>query len=660
MTSTSNAARPRESRLPDIRAIAEEAGPREAVEECGSAGGRTPHHKSAADLPPRRAAFELLSARIAVAVLALVVAFGASIASAQPKWADPAKTIRIMFPIAETGFDPQATSDYYSSHVERAIFEPLYTFDYLARPNKLIPNTAAAMPEISADGRTWKIRIKQGIYFTDDPAFKGKKRELVAADYIYAFKRLLDPRIRAPFLWFLDGKIAGADDVLAKAKKDGRLDYDAPIDGLKALDRHTLQITLKEPDYILQGYLTQTSMAAVAREVIEAYGDASGWAMANPVGTGPYRLAQWRRGQKIVLEANPNYREDYYPETGEPGDRDLIAKMKGKRLPQVGRIDISIIEESNPQLLAFNSGELDYVNVPADLVGNVLDPENGLKPDYAKQGITLHRVTQPALSYTYFNMEDPVVGGYSPDKIALRRAMTMGFNTDEMIKVWWQGQALVATQPIPPGVAGHSPGLVARQPYDPAAAKALLDKFGYVDRDKDGWRDLPDGKPFTVVMASTPTGRDRERDELWKKNMTALGIRIDFMKQKWPDLLKMGRAGKLQMWPVGWINTYGEGDAFMQLLYSKNIGQSNYSRFALPEYDELYRKTKRVPDGAERNALYKKMAELVAAYNPWDLGVYRIESTLVRPWVLGYKKHVNLEHSWKYLDVDPARQKARN
>jgi len=579
-------------------------------------------------------------------------------ALAQPKWADPSKTIRVTFPVAETGFDPQATSDYYSSHVERSIFEALYTFDYLARPPKVVPQTAAAMPEISADGKTWTIRIKPGIYFADDPAFKGRKRELVAADYVYSFKRLLDPKMRAPFLWYLDGKIAGADEVLAKAKKDGKLDYDAPMEGLRAVDRYTLRITLKEPDYVLLGYLTQSALAAVAREVIEAYGDASGWAMANPVGTGPYRLAQWRRGQKIVLEANPGYREEYFPEGGEPGDRELIAKMKGKRLPQVGRIDISIIEESNPQLLAFNSGELDYVNVPADLVANVLDPENGLKPEYAKEGVTLHRVTQPALAYTYFNMEDPVVGGYTPEKIALRRAMIMGFNTDEMIRVWWQGQALVATQPIPPGVAGHSPGFVARAPYDPPAARALLDKFGYVDRDKDGFRELPDGKPFTIVMASTPTGRDRERDELWKKNMTAIGIRIEFMKQKWPDLLKMGRAGKLQMWPVGWINTYGEGDAFMQLLYSKNIGQSNYSRFALPEYDELYRKSKRVPDGLERNALYRKMAELVAAYNPWDLGVYRIENTLVRPWVLGYKKHVNLEHAWKYLDVDPVRQKA--
>jgi len=594
-----------------------------------------------------------------VAAALAAAAFVVSVpAAGEAKWADPAKTLRVTFPIAETGFDPQATSDYYSSHVERAIFEPLYVFDYLARPHRVIPNTAAAMPEISADGRVWKIRIRPGIYFADDPVFKGRKRELTADDYVYSWKRLLDPRMRAPFLWFLDGKIAGADEVLAKAKKAGRLEYDLPIEGLKALDRHTLQITLKEPDYVLQGYLTQMAMAAVAREVVEAHGDASGWVMANPVGTGPFRLKEWRRGQKIVLEANPNYREEFFPETGEPGDRELVAKMKGKRLPQVSRVDISIIEESNPQLLAFASGELDYVNVPADLVGNVLSPGNALKPEFADKGVTLHRVTQPALSYTYFNMEDPVIGGYTPDKIALRRAMIMGFNTEEMIKVWWQGQALVATQPIPPGVLGHTAGFAARAPYDPAAAKALLDKFGYVDRDKDGWRDLPDGKPFTVVMASTPTGRDRERDELWKKNMTALGIRIDFLKQKWPDLLRMGRAGQLQMWPVGWINTYGEGDAFMQLLYSRNIGQSNYSRFSLPEYDELYRKTKQLPDGPERNAVYRKMAEIVAAYNPWDLGVYRIENTLVRPWVLGYKKHVNIEHAWQYLDIDLARQKA--
>ena len=99
-------------------------------------------------------------------------------------WADPAKTLRVMIPVAETGFDPQATSDLYSSHVERAIFDSLYVWDYLARPYRIVPNTAAAMPEISADGRVWTIRLKRGIRFADDPAFRAGPRELTAHDYV--------------------------------------------------------------------------------------------------------------------------------------------------------------------------------------------------------------------------------------------------------------------------------------------------------------------------------------------------------------------------------------------------------------------------------------------------------------------------------------------
>ena len=579
-------------------------------------------------------------------------------AVAQPKWADPAKTLRVMFPIAETGFDPQATSDYYSSHVQRAIFESLYTFDYLARPYRFVPNTAAAMPEFSADGRTWTIRIKPGIYFADDPVFKGKKRELVAADYVYSWKRLLDPRMRAPFLWYLDGKVAGADDVLAKAKSAGRLDYDAPIEGLKALDRYTLRLTLKEPDYVMLGYLSQSAMAAVAREVIEAYADATGWAMANPVGTGPYKLAEWRRGQKIVLEANPNYRE---------------ALLSGERRSRRSRAHRG--DEGQAAAADRPHRNRDHRGIESATAGvrqpgaRLRQRAGGSRAERARRrqqpqaGVRSSRAFGSSarcsrrLSYCYFNMEDPVVGGYTPERIALRRAIVMGLNTPDLINVWYQGQAVSATQPIPPNVAGHTPGFNVNLKYDPATAKALLDKFGYIDRDGDGWRERPDGKPLVLSMGSSTSGRDRERDELWKKSMTAIGIRIDFVKQKWPDLLKMGRAGKLQMWPVGWITTYGEGDAFMQLLYSKNIGQSNYSRFVNAEYDELYRQSKRIPDGPERNAIYRKMATIVAAYNPWDLGVYRYENTLVRPWVQGYKKNIYIEHPWQFLDIDTAKRK---
>jgi oligopeptide transport system substrate-binding protein len=579
--------------------------------------------------------------------------------SIETRAADNAKTIRTAFIVAETGFDPQATSDLYSDSIQRAIFETLFGFDYLARPYKRVPRTATAMPEIADGGKLWTIRIKPGIHFADDPAFKGKKRELTADDYVYAWKRLLDPRIRSPFAWYVQGKIVGADSVIDAAKKSGRFDYDAPIRGLRSLDRYTLRLELNEADYIMLGYMTQSPMAAVAREVIEAYGDANGWAMDHPVGTGAYMLKSWRRGQQIVLEANPNYRDETFPDSADPADKELTAKMRGRKLPIVGRIEISIIEESNPRLLAFNSGALDYVNVPSDLSDTVLDASGKLRPPYAERGVLLGRITQPSLQYAYFNMEDAVVGGYSKEKIALRRAMAMGFDRLEMIRVVYQGQALPATQPIPPNLPGHDDSWSVDLKYDPAAAKALLDRFGYRDRDGDGYRELPDGKPLSLVMASTPSSRDREFDELWQKSMKAIGIRMEFLKSKFPDLLKMGKAGQLQLWRLGWINLYAEGDAFMQLLYGPNIGQTNYARFSLPEYDELYRASRRLPDGPERNKIYHRMSEIVAAYNPWWLGFYTIENTLVQPWVRGYKKHAYWEHPWKYLDVDTTRQATR-
>ena len=572
--------------------------------------------------------------------------------------ADMSKTLRTAYLAPETGFDPAASSDIYSDSVQRAIFDTLYGFEYLTRPYRREPRIAAAMPEISDGGRTWTMRVKPGIYFADDPAFKGRKRELTAADYVYSWKRLIDPRVRSPFSWFLQDKIVGADPIVEAAKKSGRFDYDAPIEGLQAIDRYTLRLKLKEPDYIMHGYMTQSPMAAVAREVIEAYGDASGWAMANPVGTGPYKLLSWRRGAQIVLEANPNYRDETFPDSTDPADRENFAKLRGKKLPIVGRIEIAITEESNPRLLAFNSGALDYVNVPSDLSDHVLDASGKLRPEYAARGVVLARITQPALQYAYFNMEDPLVGGYTRDRIALRRAIAIGFNRPALIRVVYQGQAIPATQPIPPNLPGHDESWNVAVQYDPAAANALLDKFGYGQRDSEGYRKQPDGKPLTITMASATSARDREFDEVWQKSMKAIGIRLDFMKQKWPDLIQMGKHGKLQMWRLGWLTAYGEGDAFAQLLYGKNIEQTNYARFALPEYDELYRASRRIPDGPERNKIYRRMSELVAAYSPWWLGVYTIENTLLQPWVQGYKKHAYWEHPWKYLDVDAERQKA--
>jgi ABC-type transport system substrate-binding protein len=592
---------------------------------------------------------------VIAAVAGLAIACGAGPAGAQ---ADPGKVLRAAFPSAETGFDPQAAGDEYSNSVNRVIFDSLYRYDYLARPYKLVPNTASALPDISADGKTWTIRVRPGIYFADDPAFRGRRRELSAADYVYALKRVLDPRMRSNSLQILDGRFVGAEAVVAKAKETGKFDYDAPIEGLQAVDRHTIRLKLNFADYELLSNLTTVATAAIAREVVEAYADGAGWVMANPVGTGPYRLKDWRRGQRIVLEASPTFRDEYYPASDLPENRAIVARLHGRKIPLAGRVEISIIEESNPRLLAFEQGDLDYVAVPADLVPNVLDSGNRLKPRLANRGITLARGIQPSITYSYFNMEDAVVGGYTPDKIALRRAIGMAYNVDEEIRVLRAGQAEPATQPVPPNVSGYNPKFDGHAKFDPAAAKALLDKFGYVDRDRDGWRDLPDGKPLTLKIASGTSALDRQYSELWQRSMNAVGLRVEFASQKFADNLKAARLGQLQMWFLGNISTTTEGFGFLGLLYGGNAGFSNLARFKLPAFDRLYEEARAMPDGPARTKLLQRMSELVTAYAPWNLHAYRYENVLVQPWLLGYKYNAFDRHPWRYYDVDLKRRKA--
>jgi peptide/nickel transport system substrate-binding protein len=571
--------------------------------------------------------------------------------------ADTNKVLHVAFVAPENGFDPQATGDLYSQYVNREIFDPLYRYDYLARPYKVVPNTAAALPEISADGLTWTLKVKPGIYFTDDPAFKGKKRELTAADYVYSWKRLLDPKLRSINAQIFEDRLVGAKAAIEAAKKTGKFDYDAPFEGAIAVDRHTIRLKLNYPAYDLLADLTGSGASAVAREIVTAYGDPSGWIMEHPVGTGPYYLKSWRRGQQIVLEANPGFRDVRFPESSQADDKAIEAELHGKKLPIIGRIDIAIIEESNPRFLAFEKGELDYIVIPTDLVPKMLNGDK-LKPEYAARGIVHLRGVQPTVVYTYFNMDHPVVGGYTPDKIALRRAISMAYNNDDEIHVIRLDQAAVATQPIPPNVFGHDPAFKGNPTHDVAGAKALLDKFGYVDRDGDGWRDLPDGKPLKLALASDPSAIYRQFDELWKRSMDAIGIRIEFTKQKFPDTLKQAIAGQLQMWSLANTATNANGGTFVDLLYGPHKGMSNLSRFDLPEFNALYDKAERMKDGPDRTQLYRRMSQLVVAYAPWVLHTYRIENIVVHPWIRGYKYNTFDPHAWMYYDVDAEKRRA--
>jgi ABC-type transport system substrate-binding protein len=568
--------------------------------------------------------------------------------------ADPGKVLRYAFQIGESTFDPAIYQDLASGMVVDQILDPMLTYDYLARPTKLVPNTLESMPELSSDGLTYTFRIRKGIFFTPDAAFRGKPRELVAADYAFTILRFFDPKVKSPNLYLIEDRIVGLDEAHKRALASGKpFDYDAAYPGLQAVDRYTLRIRLKRHDYTLLHNLAQVYFGAVAREVVELYGDDIG---SHPVGTGPYVLRQWTRGHKIVLEANPQFRElalaAPMEPSGDPADDEILREVGGKPLPLIGRIEIFVIEENQPRWLSFLNGEHDVIQwLPNEFINSVA-PRGELAPYLAKRGVRLHTELQPRTGYTYFNFDDAVVGGYEPQQVALRRAITLAYDQPEEIRILRKGQAIAAQGPIPPGVDGYDPAF--RSPtveYSPSKARALLDMFGFVDRDGDGYRERPDGSPLVLELASRTDLESRQYDELWRRSLDAVGLRIRFKKGRFADFVKESNAGTLQMWNLSWSAGSPDADFWLGLFYGPNAAKSNDSRMRLPAYDRLYERSRTLPDSPERTRLYQEMTRLLLVYSPWVFHVHHISTHLTQPWIKGYKKHPFKSVNWRYLDI---------
>jgi ABC-type transport system substrate-binding protein len=572
------------------------------------------------------------------------------------------KVLKLLFSSAETSFDPARISDLYSRAVTTHIFEAPYAYDHLARPIKVRPLTAVGLPEVSDNFRVWIVRIKPGIHFADDPAFKGQKRELVAQDYVYAFQRVIDPANISPIQpSTMELKIKGlaaAREAAVKSKKP--FDYDAPIEGLRAVDRHTLRIELEEPRPRFVDTLTASDLlGAQAREVVEHYKETIG---EHPVGTGPFRLKSWRRSSRIILERNPGYREVLYeafPAADDAEGQEILAKLKGRRLPMIDEVDIAVIEEFQPQWLSFLNKQVDALatstgHLPSQFA-NEAAPGGKLAPTLAKQGVRMYMNLASDNAFAFFNMKDPMVGGNSPAQVALRRAISLAYDVYEEIRLIRRGRAVPAQSPITPHTSGYDPHFKSEMSdYDPPRARALLDLYGFVDRDGDGWRERPDGSPLELVMATEPEQIYRQYNELWKKSMNAVGIRIRFNTQQWPENLKAADAGKLMMWQLGESSSGPDGQDALARLYGPLAGNNNLARFQLDEFDRLFERAQVLPDGPERAALFRQAQRLAVAYMPYKIHVHRIHTDLAYPWVYGFRRPLFGGEWWHMVDVDPA------
>ena len=590
-----------------------------------------------------------MKTRLAAALLALTLSLAA--AAAEPK------VLRYAFRAAETGFDPSQLSDIYSRIVTAHIFEALYTYDHLARPAKIVPLIADGLPEISSDFKTFTVRLKRGIHFADDAVFKGSPREVTAQDFVYSIKRFADPALKSPgWTAYDDAGLLGLAALRTQAiKNKAPFDYDAPVEGLRALDRYTLQFKTAQarPRLVQQALAGSDLYGAMAREVVEHYGDKIA---AHPVGTGPFVLAAWRRSSQIVLARNPAYRERFFDAQPAPDDAEgqaLLARFKGRRLPMVDRVEVAIIEEAQPRWLAFLAGEQDFLElVPEDFISQAL-PGGKLAPNLARRGMQAYQVQRADVTLTVFNMEDPLIGGYTPAKVALRRAIALALDTPSEIRLVRRSQAVPAQSLLVPHTIGYDPAFKSEMSdFDPARARALLDMFGYRDRDGDGWRELPNGQPMVIVRNTQSDSQYRQLDELWQKNLSAVGLKLQLKVAQWPENLKLARSGRFMMWPVGSSAAQPDGQEALQRFYGPAAGGQNLSRFKHAEFDRIYEQMQAMADGPEREALFLQTKRIAVAFMPYKNHVHRIVTDMAMPGLVGYRRPLFWQDWWQFVDLD--------
>lgn len=536
------------------------------------------------------------------------------------------------------GMDPIFANDRYSSNEVARVYEGLLEYHYLKRPYELKPNLAESMPEVSEDGMTYTFKIKKGVMFHDNEAFpNGKGRELVAQDFVYSLKRLADPKLQGLGWWLLNERIVGLNEWREKYSELPEVNYDEEVEGLKALDKYTLQFKLTEPYPQFIYALAMPFTFAVAKEVVEHYGKEF---LNHPVGTGPFVLPRFNQSNKLVYTKNPNFRDKRYPSVASSEfEKEGFLDDAGKKLPLVDKLVVNVIIESQPRWLNFLRGNVDYIGIPKDNFDTAVTPDKDLTGDLKTKGIDL--LVSPSLDVTYtaFNHDLEVF-----QNVDLRRAMSLAINSAEMNELFYNGTAIPAQSPVPPGVAGYMPDF--ENPYakfDIEKAKKLLEKAGY-----------PNGKGLPEFTYDCPSSTvARQIGEFFKKQMGEIGINVKVVTNPWPELLRKINTRNIEIWGIAWGADYPDAQNFLQLLYGPNKSPgANGAGYDNPEFNKLYKKSSVMQHSPERTKIYEDLIKLSADQAPWIYGFHRQTYTVKHSWLKNFVPSDFDAGQAQYLNVD--------
>jgi len=544
-----------------------------------------------------------------------------------------------------TGLDPGDQRNVTALTIKSQIFEPLYQYHFLKRPYQLVPLLAEDMPEISDDNLTYTIKIKKGVYFQDDKCFPGGKgRQVKTQDFVFSLKRIANIKYLSQNWSIFDDKIVGLDDFREYTKTCERredVDYSRPIEGLQTPDDYTLVIKLKRPwPQLLTYALSDTATAPVAKEVVDFYGKDI---ISHPVGTGPFKLKEWRRRSYIVLVRNPTFRGEPYPAEGEPGDADAgYLDDARKMMPFADKVVWTIIEEDQPRWFLFLQGKLDASAIPKDNWSEVITGSSDLKPEMKQRRIHLKTFLDPTTFFLGFNMQDPVLGNNKPLRLAISRAI----DRKKFIELFRNNRDVVAHGIIPPLIASYEPNIKEKgyARYDPKEAQSLLKEAEKVHGGK-----LPTLK---IAIPGTDTFF-RQFGQFFKRQLEAVNLDVELDYMDGPTYWEKLHTRSLQMFASGTGATLPDAQDLLQSFYSKYWAPgANSFNYSSPEFDRLYEKIAVMFDSSERRELYRKMELVVLEDCPAAFLNHRVAYVLHHDWYKNYKPHAFAYGVSKYRRID--------
>lgn len=546
------------------------------------------------------------------------------------------KSLNIALTSEVSTLDPVNSFDNVSGSVIYNVYEQLYEYHYLNRPYELKPLLAESMPIIENQGKRYVIKLKKNIQYHDHKAFGGKPRFVKAEDFITQIKRLSFAPLNSTGWWIIDGVVEGVNDFKKNVGNDFNKFKSTAIKGVSAPDDYTLVINLDQPSPQFIYKLAMSFISPVPLEVVE-------WEKNDlnnkVVGTGPFFVTKID-SKEISLSKFTQYHESFYPAEGDryANSRGLL-KDSGEKIPFIDSINFKIVKENKERYDMFLKGDLDFIILPQEFYSQVFDDVGNLKENIKSTDIRLQ--TMPTLTYWWlaFNMRDPLIG----KNLNLRKAIAHAIDMNKYIALFTNNTGQKANSILPPGIVGYDPSSTLPYDYNKELAKDYLAKAGY-----------PGGKNLPEIIYDTRAESKISNDqaEFCKEQLGQIGIKVKIVKNNFKQYLDKSRTGQLQFFQDGWTLDYPDAENIFQLLVSTNYPPGpNASFYTNKEFNKMYERLSKLPDGEEKKQLIIKMEKMVNEDLPWIMQYYSRNFILYHDYVKNYRPSDLIWSYPKYLRV---------